>query len=151
MSSNSLTQLLHRFIKFKKLWSLSLRGIQPREFPQLASLEIVDLAQNRLALFPQVPAGITSICRDLNVIQIIEHGFVRVTRLCLNMNRIHHISAELCFPQLDSLEISRNQLQVLSNLSEVCANSASARCVLESSHFIPDSSTFNFAGDLKRK
>jgi Leucine-rich repeat (LRR) protein/serine/threonine protein phosphatase PrpC len=122
LGSNSLTIFPPAFVKLKNLKNLCLRENQISEFPLLMTIEILDLAQNRLREVPPVSPGITALCLDFNLIEVLERGFPKLTQLFLNMNRLHEISRQVCFPCLEVLELSKNKLTDIPDLTEFAPN-----------------------------
>ena len=82
-------------------------------------IEELDLALNRMTKIPKVGDSILKLSLDFNQISVIDQGLQCLKCLSISGNRIASISESVCFPQLEVLDISKNALTTIPDLSKI--------------------------------
>ncbi|OHT15595.1 leucine-rich repeat-containing protein [Tritrichomonas foetus] len=118
LSFNSLKKIPICFTKIPSLKRILAEGNKISEYDNFTgNIELVDLKQNRFTKMPDFNEKIGLICIDYNLINTIEKSYNNLIRLYANMNRISSIRPDLIFPNLEILEISKNLLSEIPNLT----------------------------------
>ncbi|EAY22222.1 Leucine Rich Repeat family protein [Trichomonas vaginalis G3] len=87
-----------------------------------APIKTIDFGQNQFTYIPLLNSAIEHLYMDFNRITSIEIAYPKLTKLCLNLNQISFISPDIVFPALLTLDISRNKLTELPDLSVLAPN-----------------------------
>jgi Leucine-rich repeat (LRR) protein len=85
-----------------------------------SSVDSLDIGSNQLTCLPQGFPDLTSLNSDWNAIESVEFAYPKLNRLCLSSNRLRFINPGLAFPELRLLDVSRNFLHELPDLSLFC-------------------------------
>ena len=118
LSYNFLTEIPEFFSELSNLEELIVFSNRlSRCFLKDVHVKVLDLGQNQFISIPQFNASLEVLTMDFNRITSITYGLPKLTKLCLNMNQISSISKDVVFPALTTLDISRNQLESLPDLS----------------------------------
>ena len=145
LSNNELSEIpaevKKRLLSYKKLETLNLEenGLEewPKELDKMKGLRhlklfandlrrisvnckhihVIELGQNRLTEMPVVPPGITRLLLDYNKISKVNLVAEHLKRLTLNMNGVSELGPDFSFPALKFLDLGRNHLTTLPDLS----------------------------------
>lgn len=101
--------------KLKKISFLNNKITEVKNLPD--SVEGIELGQNLLTTLPEIPEKLEILSISFNLIEAIDRGYVSIKKMYINMNRIKEITPTLAFPNLITLEISKNELKSLPDLS----------------------------------
>ena len=147
-SSNFLTtltpQMINALLSYRKLTSLDLSDNLLTEFPEelnqlkhleklnlfynrfqnidikIASLKNLNLSQNRLtALPPNLPPNLQTLSFDFNLLHGLAFSHATLTKLTLVLTELEWISPDISFPSLLHLDLSKNNLAMMPNLTKL--------------------------------
>lgn len=83
-------------------------------------LEILNLGCNLFYEIPELPKTLTSLNIDFNRLTSFNDILPKLTKLSLNLNNIDKFGMNSSFPSLTFLDLSRNKLKSLPDLSIIC-------------------------------
>ncbi|KAH0789655.1 protein phosphatase 2C [Histomonas meleagridis] len=106
--ANKLLNLHRLTLSGNKLTTLSLN---------ISKLKEINLSQNCFEEVPIIPSNVRHLTMDFNRITTIGGSFESLTKLSLVLNNIEEISSNIFLPNLEFLDISKNKLAILPNLS----------------------------------
>lgn len=101
--------------KLKKISFLNNKLTEVKNIPN--SVEGIELGQNLISSLPTISEKLEILSINYNRIDIIDRDYSNLKKLYINMNQIREIKPNLTFPNLLTLEISKNELKYLPDLS----------------------------------
>lgn len=129
LSHNKLATYPRCLVGSKRLQKLILADNKIPSFDsRLTWLKELDLNQNLLEHFPDIPAGIEILRMNFNRLTSLNTASDRIQRLSLSMNAIVIIGPEFNMPSLLELDISRNRIAELPNMAVVAPSLVVCDC-----------------------
>ncbi|OHT11715.1 protein phosphatase 2C [Tritrichomonas foetus] len=122
LSINDLKNWPDKLSKLNKLRTLDLHCNKIEKIKILSrSLHTLILGTNRLTELPEVPKTLLCLNLDFNRIKELKSGceFARLQKLSLPVNSLERIDENLNFPLLEYLDIGRNRLKELPDMSKI--------------------------------
>ncbi|KAH0785426.1 protein phosphatase 2C [Histomonas meleagridis] len=119
ISSNCLGEFPVEILQNKKLKKLNLFSNRLREIKiSETNIEELDIGHNLFTNIPELPPTLNNLAYDFNYLHELKYGFPNLKRLSLVLTSIEIISEEISFPNLEFLNISKNRLKTLPNMSK---------------------------------
>ena len=91
-------------------------------------LKIINLGQNRFQVMPIFPKCITNINMDFNFLKKVKLNYDNLAKLYLNLNNIEEFDPSSFLPSLIFLNLSRNKLKSLPDISKICPSLQMFEC-----------------------
>lgn len=123
ISNNLLSEIPPQFTKIETLKQLLVGGNLLSEIPEITSpIDTLALMQNRFTTVPKLPKSILNLSMEYNLLEVFDTPIPTLVRLFLNMNRITSIDPGLSFQNLETLEIAKNRLNSIPDLTAFAPN-----------------------------
>ena len=123
LSSNDMTTFPEILTKLENLKRINLSNNRLSSIPVFKpGVEVIDLTQNRFVEVPECDSGLAVLMMDYNLVEEFSQNIEGLCRLYLNMNRLSRIEPSLVFERLEILEVSKNRLESVPNLSTFAPN-----------------------------
>lgn len=117
-SNNYFKEIPHQLQKIESLKKITFFNNLLEEVNNLPdNLEGIELGQNLITKFPTISHKMQRLSLNYNHIAILDSGSPSLTHLFCNMNEILEIRPNIIFQQLTHLQISKNNIRNLPDLS----------------------------------
>lgn len=120
LTCNFLTEYPMQFNKLPKIRSLNFFGNRIKHAEVRSStLDKIDFQQNLFTKMPELPSRIMGLSIDYNKISHIKINLPKLLRFSISLNSIESFSSDSHMPETLYIDISRNRLKRLPDLSKI--------------------------------